>query len=343
MHLRLIILLGAVFVLVFLLSSCSTEREIEPEIPAAEVSEIPTPVQLTPEASKVFSHPKQPEEFIDPSYRQVYEPLELKNIDAKRACEILSRIVPEAVFMEGARSTQVIAKGAQEDISRIKKLITSFDVPARQVMIESKVVEMSLSAMESLGVTWTGAGNGIKLAVNGRGVAGEDISAVVTALIGSGNARLIACPSISTLDDQEASVNIGSKIPFAVPVNSSSPSVQWAVQYIDAGVSLKITPRTGQDGRITISINPEVSSVSEWRMTAAGEFPVISTRNARTRIQVRDGQTIAIGGLINETDRDNITKIPFAGEIPLIKELFTKKTSERTRTEVVFLITPRII
>lgn len=347
---RPMLLLSAALVLAVLLSACSTEKEQAKELSVdveaedlVEVSKIPTPVPQTPEAVRVFEHPSEGPAKEQEAYRISYDTIELKHIDARRASEIMARIAPEAVFMEGAKSSQLVVKGASEDISRCIRLISSIDIPLRQVMIESRIVEISENALENLGVSWTGAANGIRLAIDGDSVDSETVYAVISALIGKGKARLIACPSISTIDNQEASVNIGNKVPFAVPVNSSSSSVQWAVQYIDAGVSLRITPRLGERGEMTVAVNPEVSSVSEWRMTAAGEFPVISTRNASTRLKVRDGQTIIIGGLINETDRENISKIPIAGDIPLVKELFTKRTTERNKTEVVFLITPRII
>lgn len=341
----------AVFFLAAFLSSCSTEKEILAN-PAAdiekdiseEVLKNQTHIPQTPEAVRVFNYPPEQDPARQPEiYRQSYDVIDLKHIDAKRACEIMGRIAPETVFMEGGRSSQLIVKGAGDDISRLKKVLSSIDLPLRQIMIESRVVEISENAMKNMGVSWAGAGNGIRLAIKESSINSETVYAAISALISTGKARLIASPSISTLDNNEASVNIGSRIPFAVPVNSSSSSVQWSVQYIDAGVSLKITPRLGDLGFLTVAVNPEVSSVSEWRMTSAGEFPVISTRNANTRLKIRDGQTIIIGGLINETDRDNIAKIPLAGDIPLIKELFTKRTSERTKTEVVFLITPRII
>ncbi|MFA5104209.1 MAG: type II and III secretion system protein [Candidatus Margulisiibacteriota bacterium] len=348
---RSIIVVFISFLLVLFLSSCSSEKTISEKSidgldsdESVEVSKIPTPLPQTPEAVRVFDYPpEQAGTQVPAVYRQSYETIDLKHIDAKKACEIMARIAPETVFMEGAKSSQLIVKGSGEDISRLKKVISSIDLPLHQIMIESRVVEISENALENIGVSWTGAANGIRLAVEEGSVKSETIYAVISALISSGKARLIASPCISTLDNQEASVNIGSKIPFAVPVNSSSASVQWAVQYIDAGVSLKITPRLHDKGYLTVAVNPEVSSVSEWRMTSAGEFPVISTRNANTRLKVRDGQTIVIGGLINEIDRENIAKIPFAGDIPFVKELFTKRTTERTKTEVVFLITPRII
>ena len=93
-------------------------------------------------------------------------------------------------------------------------------------------------------------------------------------------------------------IKIGSRIPYAVPVTSGT-TTQWTVDYIDAGVKLKITPQLGQEGDITTFIQPEVSSISEWRTTAAGDFPVISTRNACATVRVKNGETIVIGGLLS--------------------------------------------
>jgi type II secretory pathway component GspD/PulD (secretin) len=119
--------------------------------------------------------------------------------------------------------------------------------------------------------------------------------------------------------------------------------MQWTVEYIDAGVKLMITPRLGEEGYITTSIQPEVSSVSEWRTTAAGEFPVITARNAQATLRVMDGETIVVGGLLSESDRENVSRLPILGYLPVVGLLFQNKTVEKAKTEIVFLITPHVI
>ena len=170
----------------------------------------------------------------------------------------------------------------------------------------------------------------------------EDLLITLRALISEGKAKLVASPRISTLDNHEAVINIGSRIPYAVPVTTGS-TTQWTVDYIDAGVKLKVTPRLGEGEFITASIQAEISSISEWRTTAAGEFPVITTRNARATLRVKDGETITVGGLLSESDHHNVSKIPVLGHLPLIGYLFQNMTVEKTKTEIVFLITPHII
>ena len=337
------------FLLCLFVSACSNDPGIEviktdeEESPGGEVLKIPTPEaaaaeRTLAEGGLVFSEPAaSPEELIP-----VFEIMELKYLSGKKASEIVSRLIPEALAMEGEKGSSVILKGKPADMWKMKKMLAAADRPVPQITIESRIMEISENGLRSIGFAW---GGGVKVTIvpeEGRIKVG-DIPAVLSALVSRGEAKLIASPRISTLDNLEASINIGDRIPYAVPVSGSAGVTQWAVQYIDAGVSLRILPRIGGDGKITAEIKPEVSSISEWRTTAAGDFPVISSRNASTSVRVKSGQTIVVAGLINETDRENISKVPFAGDLPLIKELFLKRTMEKTKTDVVFLITPVVI
>jgi len=339
------ILIFLVLIAIFL-TSCSSEpssveQQSDPE--RVEVLKNPTPVLQTPEAGAVYV--SENGETDSAELRPVYETFCLRHISAKKASEALSRLLPEAVYAEGEGSGILIVKAVPRVMCEARSVIRSIDRPVPQIMIESRIVEITENGLKILGVTWGNPSGSFNFSYDpdsGK-FSPEKISSVLNMLITKGQARLIANPRISTLDNTEADVNIGSKIPYAVPVSSASTSTQWAVQYIDAGVSLKITPKIGDDGQISVLIHPEVSAISEWRMTAAGEFPVISTRNADALVRVRDGETIIVGGLIDETERENVSKIPLAGDIPLVKELFMKRVTEKTKTEIVFMITPRVI
>jgi general secretion pathway protein D len=244
----------------------------------------------------------------------------------------------------GGRANALVVRGKASDLSEIKKLLGSIDILAPQILIESKVVELSQSDSLRLGVSY---GNGtVKFVTDKttrRTSLAEAITTTLNALAADGKANVLANPRIATLDNQEALINIGSRIPYAVPVSSGSGVTQWAVEYIDAGVKLKITPQLGAEGYISTFIQPEVSSISEWRTTAAGEFPVISTRNASATVRVKDGETIVIGGLKSETARENLTRVPILGHFPLIGLLFQNRVIEKEKTEIVFLITPHVI
>lgn len=259
----------------------------------------------------------------------------LKYLDAKRALSLLSSLISNVKASEGSSSNLVVLRGKPNNLAEASRLLASLDQPVPQILIESQVVEITESDSLRLGVAYG--------QTNGTYISDQDVSATINALVSSGKAKVVASPKIATLDNHEAVINIGNRIPYAVPVSSSSSTTQWAVNYIDAGVKLKIIPRLGASDEVFADIQPEVSSISEWRTTAAGEFPVITTRNAQSTVRVKTGETIVVGGLISETDRVNVAKMPILGYLPIIGFIFQNKTVEKAKTEIVFMITPRVI
>ncbi|MDD4179884.1 MAG: hypothetical protein PHH14_07585, partial [Candidatus Margulisbacteria bacterium] len=285
-----------------------------------------------------------PQDMSQTAYKAQAEAINLKHLSAEKASELLAKIFPAAVFQTGNRANTLVARGREEEIADAKKLLASIDKVAPQILIESRVVEVAQSDSMKLGISY---GNGTYKFVTSKTTKktapAEDLISTLNALVTDGRANIVANPRIATLDNQEALINIGSRIPYAVPVSSGGTTTQWTVDYIDAGVKLKITPQIGQEGEITTFIQPEVSNISEWRTTAAGDFPVISTRNASSTVRVKNGETIVIGGLMLETDRENISRVPILGYIPAVGMLFQNRGTEKERSEIVFLITPHVI
>jgi type II secretory pathway component GspD/PulD (secretin) len=278
-----------------------------------------------------------PQDVSQTAYQGTSKDLKLKYISAEKAAAILAKVIPSVSVIPGARSNNLVIRGKESELEEVEKIIGEIDLPVPQVLIEAKVVEVSESDAIRFGIDHN---SGIFKFINGNK---PDITSTLNLLLGNGKANLLANPRIATLDNSEAIINIGSRIPYSVPVSSSSTTTQWTIQYIDAGVKLKIVPQLGQDDLITAFLQPEVSAVSEWRTTAAGEFPVISTRNASATVRVKNGETIVVGGLISESDRVNVTRVPILGQIPFLNFLFQNRTVEKAKTEIVFLITPYII
>lgn len=272
--------------------------------------------------------------------------LQLKHLTAKRGAAVLNKIIPTLKVSAGSRANLMVLRGQISQLKEVEGLIASIDKPIPQVLIESKVLEISTSDSMRLGLTYGSQAGVFKFVTDKntrRTKLAENLQTTVNALISEGKAKVIAKPRIATLDNHEALINIGRRIPYAVPVSSGSNTVQWSVEYIDAGVKLKITPCLGEDGLIVTSIQPEVSSISEWRTTAAGEFPVISTRNAQATLRVKDGETIVVGGLLSETERETVSRLPILGYLPVAGMLFSNKMLEKEKTEIVFMITPHVI
>ncbi|MDD5593985.1 MAG: secretin and TonB N-terminal domain-containing protein [Candidatus Margulisbacteria bacterium] len=284
-----------------------------------------------------------PQDLVQTAYKAELETVALKHLSAAKTAELLAKAIPTASFQCGSRANLLVIRGRRADIDDAAKLIASIDRPIPQILIESKVVEVSQSDSKKLGISY---GNGTYRFVTDKSTRktspAENLVSALNALISDSRANVVANPRIATLDNQEALINIGNRIPFAVPVTSGS-TTQWTVDYIDAGVKLKITPQLGQDGEITTFIQPEVSSISEWRTTPAGDFPVISTRNACATVRVKNGETIVIGGLLSDNTRENITRVPVLGYLPGLGLLFQNRSTEKEKTEIVFLITPHVI
>jgi type II secretory pathway component GspD/PulD (secretin) len=293
---------------------------------------------------KVLLVSSLPQDLAQTAYQLEVEVIPLKYLSAAKAAELLSKIIPSGVFQVGGRANSLVVRGRDSEIADAKKLVLSIDKLSPQILIESKVVEISQSDSQRLGISY---GNGSYKFITSKDTKrtspAEDLITTLNALVTDGRANVVANPRIATLDNQEALINIGSRIPYAVPVSSGSGVTQWTVDYIDAGVKLRITPQLGQEGDITTFIQPEVSSISEWRTTAAGDFPVISTRNASATVRVKNGETIVIGGLLSETERENTARVPILGYLPGLGLLFQNKNKEKEKSEIVFLITPHVI
>lgn len=285
-----------------------------------------------------------PQDLNASGYKARIDQLLLKHLPAERTAELLEKIFPGAIFQAGERGSSVLFRGKESELTDVKELLAKIDRPIPQILIESKVVEISRNDSFRLGITY---GNGgvkfMTVAETKKTDLGENITSALNALIAGGQANILATPRIATLDNREAVINIGSRVPYAVPVGGSSASTQWTIEYLDAGVKLKVIPQMGADGSLTIQLQPEVSSIAEWRTTAAGDFPVIATRNAAATVRVKDGETIVIGGLLSEVERENITRLPLLGYLPVVGLLFQNKTVEKEKTEIVFMVTPRVI
>jgi type II secretory pathway component GspD/PulD (secretin) len=336
------ILLAMLFSLLFL-SSCSpsAERsgEVSISIPTGEAEEIePSSREIVSSYENLKGNAKEPK----PECRVV----NIKNISPDKVVETISRAIPNIIAVKSDGSNSIIIRGEPDDINEAQKIIVVLDKKIPQILIEGKVVEVSQSGLSDIGIIWGREQGSFKFSIDKStgGISQSDnILGVVNALVASGKASILANPKITALDGKEAEINIGSRIPYAVPAGTTSTSPQWTIQYIDAGVNLKILPTVASDGTIVSTIRPEVSNISEWRTTSAGEFPVISTRNASVTVRIRDGETLVIGGLLNESDRENMSKIAGFSEIPLIGALFQRKVTEKTKTDVLFLITPHIM
>ena len=172
----------------------------------------------------------------------------------------------------------------------------------------------------------------------------EKFTATLQALETSGKSNLLSSPSITTLNDKEAKIMVGDIVPIA-KYEFNKETGTWEITGYDEkdiGITLTVTPHINQDNFVTMDVTPEVSEITDWK----GQFnerPVTSTRQARTQVRIKDGQTLVIGGLLKKTEIKGNTGVPFFSRIPVLGYLFGKRNATCEKTDLLIFITPHIL
>lgn len=165
------------------------------------------------------------------------------------------------------------------------------------------------------------------------------LSAQISALMTKNKVKVLSTPHVVTLNNEPASINVVDQIPYQVS-SVSQGTVSNSIQFVSPGVKLTVKPTVNADRRITLKVTPEVSNAGAAPFFGAP--PTIQTRSADTTVLLKDGETIAIGGLIKEQTQKVITGIPLLMSIPILGFLFRTTTDRKVRTELIVFLTPRI-
>jgi type IV pilus assembly protein PilQ len=295
----------------------------------------------------------------NPAFRNLcsIEYIGLKYLTPRAAIKMLPKMFSRYVRAGTERNILIIT--APEDIiEEIKKCIHKIDIPPKQIMIEAIVTEVSHKAMKRLGIDWSYEWNntsGVYSESYGRlsfqdvigkvsySLAGEitrNIKATLKFLIDQGEAKIRANPKIIAQDGKEASIYIGKEKYYSISATNHSSYAR--LEMIRSGITLKIKPRINNDDEITVKIEPEVSDVNGGEETM-DQLPLINNRKARTTVRVKNGETIVIGGLLQQNKRKVVSRVPILSRIPLINLFFQNKSSVVSENELIILITPYIL
>jgi len=261
--------------------------------------------------------------------------LELENVN-----KIVQNNIPEVNLSTNSMSKEIIVSGKDEDVQRAVNLIENLDMPRRQVIIEARVEEISRTESESLGIS--DPTNNLPRIQFTKDVDGQ-IDGItgswpdfLTALESEGKAETLANPRLMTLNGETGKMLIGERI----PVKGVNADGEVTVTYIEAGITLEFKPWITKEDYIELEVSPKVSSLGEELYEG---YPSIRTREVSTKLRLRDGQTFAIGGLIQEDMKSSVNKVPILSEIPILGQLFKYENDSDEKTELVIFITPRIV
>ncbi len=173
----------------------------------------------------------------------------------------------------------------------------------------------------------------------------EHVTAAIHALAGVANLDVLSRPYILTSDNQQASIFVGQRVPFITNsrITETGQTIN-TIQYDDIGILLNVTPHINPQGLVTMDVDPSVATLTAQSVpiSETANAPVFAKRSAHSRVAIRDGQTIVIGGLMEDRITKGVDKVPLLGDIPILGLLFRRTTEDKTKTELLIFLTPHV-
>ena len=279
--------------------------------------------------------------------------LYLVNADPKQALNLVRVMTKTRDVVVDERLNALVVRDTPDVVRQIEMLLATVDLAEPEVMLAVEVLEVASDRLDELGLNWPtsigfgipGAASLVELGANGfRGLVSNP--ALSAALRGkTGTTNLLANPTIRARNREKAKVQIGEKLPvFTSTAATVNVPGSTAVNYLDVGLKLDVEPSVQLDGEVIIKVALEVTNLlREVAGPNASLAYQVGTRLTTTSLRLKDGQTQVLAGLINNQDRQNATGLPGLSELPLLGRLFGVRRDERSKTEIVMLITPRIV
>lgn len=270
----------------------------------------------------------------------IVETVPLDYADIGTTSSILTSIFPDLQVEIYEQKDRLILHGSRTTIEMAKQLIKSIDAQKSQVLIDLRIEEISLTGREELGIPdFTDI---TFFAIEDRSIRAE-FPSLLRMLQERGSSETLARPRLTAVHGEPASLLLGDEIPYLVTFYERDDEGRIVesqrLEILDAGITLDFLPRITEDDIITLQINTEISSFVD----IGREFPQITTRRAETTARLKDGESIIIGGLIKDSEIENLSKVPFIGELPLLGSLFQRKTLTRDKSETIIILTVHII
>lgn len=269
----------------------------------------------------------------------------------------------------------------RRQVDRIKEIIRQIDIAPRQVLIDAKILEVNTDSLEDLGIDFNaeftaGRSRGTNSAVFDlntdasdtginsniftttfpgntdqgihavfRRLSGEDMSWVVHALSQDQRTKTLSSPQILTIENQEAAILVGEQFPiFEANVTDQGTTTETLSFYQPIGIILQVVVQVTPDNEISMIIHPTVSTVGTFVTGTSGlQQPRINIREADTRVIIRDGETLVIGGLLEDIEDEQYFRVPVLGYLPLIDKLFTRRQTDLQQRNLLIFITPHIV
>lgn len=263
------------------------------------------------------------------------------------------------IAADGGKNALLI-EATPVDYERLMRVITTLDVVPNQVLIEATIAEISLTDDLRMGLRWflnkANAGYTFSDAANGSlasvfpgfsyALTAADLTLTLNTLNKITDVKVVSSPSLTVMDNSTAVLQIGDQVPITTQsafatVGGTSPIVN-SVTYRDTGVILAITPRINDSGHVLLEIEQEVSTVAATTSSNI-DSPTIRQRRVKTSVFVNDGDPLVLGGMIQGSNSTTRAQLPILGDLPFVGSAFRNKDNEIGKTELIIIITPRVM
>lgn len=261
-------------------------------------------------------------------------------------------------------NNSLVIEASPHDYRRIRQIIENLDTVPNQVLIEVTIAEVTLNDQLQFGLRWYLSGKQNSYAFSDAAtttggaalnsvfpgfsyaLAASNAQVTLNALSAITKVNVVSSPSLMVVDNKRARLEVGDQVPTltqtAVGVVSAGAPVVESIAYVPTGVILNITPRINESGRISLDIEQEVSSAINTDSSNI-DTPTIRQRRVHTTVLVNDGEALAVGGLIQDTKNVTKLQVPVLGDIPVVGTLFKNRIDTIGKTELVIMITPRVV
>jgi len=301
-----------------------------------------------------------------PAKQQAYRELTVKsfylaNADVKQTANMVRSLAKTRDLFVDEKLNLLVVRDTPEAIRMVEKLIANQDLGEAEVMMEVEVLEVGSNKLQQLGIEWPGrVAAGVVGAAGTPGqITGTEAKNFNSGLVRltvsdplialnlrqqAGRTNVLANPRIRVKSKEKARIHIGDKVPVITTTAGATGFVSESVNYLDVGLKLEVEPQVTLEDEVGIKVALEVSNISQEVKTGSGTIAYqVGTRNAATTLRLRDGETQVLAGLINDEDRRSATQVPGASRLPIIGRLFSSNNDTVNKTEIVLLITPRVI
>ncbi len=286
--------------------------------------------------------------------------VELKYATAPEVADMLSDLTKNIKI--DAAGNRLVCYTSPRVINEIEKIVKSIDHPHILVVLETRLIEVSLTKDNKYGVDWGKLGQ-VKSLVNYGGADASTFDKIVNTykvdnwfqlplnfdvtldmMLANGDARMLMDSKLTTTNNRQAALHIGEIIPYTIQSYNigGQGGANQQIMKEEVGVKVAMVPHVNENNQITLTIKPEVSNIIDFIGTNK-DLPWIKTRKAHTTVRVENGQTVFIAGLLSEQESQDISKLPVLGHIPILGMLFQHRTTKTKKSNLIIEITPKII